>query len=296
MQRTRPSRSGLASAIVYAVCACRMENPDFEDPRGDGPSSTSHVAAAESGTPDDGPSATDDGGSSGSGGHGGEGDVGSTAADDTNGTTGAASPGPVCDAADPDLLQCFDFESLAAASSPDGSSYGHHAQVEGAELVDGPWGRALRVDEMSTVAVVCQPDCTVSGALTIEASVLVTELPATDRAGLLDDDGQHGLFVTARGALRCSAGDGAIEGGAVAVGQWHHVACVYDGRSLVAYVDGSEVAAQPQSGALPPDDGSAVAMANTAPDWDEPLTGTLDRVRVWADARTAEELVAAAES
>ncbi len=98
------------------------------------------------------------------------------------------------------------------------------------------------------------------------------------------------LSVTGAGAVAATVettGSGTVtaSGGTVGTGAWHHVAAVWDGSLLRAYLDGVEVGQQPATGQLTaPTDGIAIGAAA---DGAGPIDGIVDEVRLATTARSA---------
>jgi len=77
----------------------------------------------------------------------------------------------------------------------------------------------------------------------------------------------------------------------VELGRWSHVAAVYDGREMRLCLDGQTVATSGQSGPIDTDDRVPVWIGGNPPGAsDRPFKGTIDEVRVYARALTAQEL------
>jgi hypothetical protein len=213
----------------------------------------------------------------------------------TDASTAVDSTGPPpdvsCDVGDPDLLLCFDFESFADGELVDGSMYGHHASANDVTLVDSPWGRAIATTDATRIAVPCFEDCEAIDALTLEARVRLEAMPAPgQRIGVLDNDLEYAITYSRNDGLRCSTGGGQLTGPELPLGEWVHVACTYDGADIRAYIDGVEVASVNENDVVGGGDPSPIAVANTAPNWNEPFIGALDRVRVWRRVRSATEI------
>ncbi|MCH9687444.1 MAG: LamG domain-containing protein [Deltaproteobacteria bacterium] len=204
-------------------------------------------------------------------------------------TTDDGGPTIGCDPDDSDLRLCLEFEWVSGGVSPDGSANGNDATVINGLVTAGPWDQALEINAGSIVTAPCTSDCQTGQSVTLEAGIRLDVLPE-GRTAVIDDDGQLGLFVTNTGTVSCMGMAGNAEGGLVEAGQWHHVACVYDGQMLRAYVDAVEVAGIPQSGPQPDDDGSAVGVGRDAPSGEDTLDGAIDQVRIWSSARTVDEL------
>jgi hypothetical protein len=249
------------------VVGCLGPNPAFDEPRESG--SGSGVGSAGATTASGGSAESD-------------------AASEVSGGPLDAS----CDAGDPELVLCFDFETLSDDVLVDGSMYGHHATATDVMLVGSPWGRAIATTEASRIEVPCFEECEAMNALTLESRVrLEGPPPMGQRIGVVDNDLEYAITYSGMNGLRCSTGGGSeLTGPELPLGEWVHVACTYDGADIRAYVDGVEVASVAQSGSVGTGDPSPIAVANTAPNWNEPFVGALDRLRVYRRARSAAEI------
>lgn len=258
------------------VVGCLGPNPAFDEPRENGSGSAGSTDATSSTSTTTTLETTS-----------------SEASTDAS-TVGDSTGAPVdvsCDVGDPDLLLCFDFETLAEGELVDGSMYGHHASASDVTLVGSPWGRAIATTDATRIEVACFEDCEANGSLTLEARVRLEAMPPPgQRVGVLDNDLEYAMTYSRNDGLRCSTGGGELEGPELPLGEWVHVACTYDGADIRAYIDGVEVARVSENNAVGSGDPSPIAVANTAPNWNEPFIGALDRVRVWRRARSATEI------
>ena len=78
-----------------------------------------------------------------------------------------------------------------------------------------------------------------------------------------------------------------IQGGTVPLHTWTHVAATYDGTTMALYLDGAEVGTAAASGALQANQEFVVGGASFA---GRNLAGQVDEVRLWQEARTAQQL------
>ncbi len=90
------------------------------------------------------------------------------------------------------------------------------------------------------------------------------------------------MFTTADNGL---AGPDALPAGA-----WSHVATTWDGTTSRLYVNGDEVASRPLSGTAVVSNGALRIGGNAI--WAEWFKGTIDEVRVYNRALSAEQLLA----
>jgi hypothetical protein len=73
--------------------------------------------------------------------------------------------------------------------------------------------------------------------------------------------------------------------GTLAVGQWIHVAAVYDGSAMILYKDGLEVGRRAKTGALATSATTRAAIGRNPQPY-APFDGTIDDVRVYTRALT----------
>lgn len=196
-----------------------------------------------------------------------------------------AAPPRFC-ADDPALIACYEFED----GGTDGSAYGNHATLTDATTEEGMPGDglALSVRDTSLVTVVESASLEIPGPMTVELWVRADAVPpigGNNRAGLIDHNGQWGLFLTSNLEVRCHAGGGpSVTGLAVTLGEWTHLACVYDRVTLQLYQDGVAGPSIDATGANPLTEIDGIRIGQDSPSGD-PLTGMIDQVRIWNVAR-----------
>jgi hypothetical protein len=212
------------------------------------------------------------------------------------GPDAAPPPPPFCTPADTALVACYDFEDPDAPLL-DGSSYGNDgSDVHDVLLVSGPPGRgqALAFSALSVAAVADDASLNLRTAATLELWVRATSLPpAGGRAGLVDNNGQYGLFLAPDGQVRCSMSSSVPIALKVVPGVWTHIACTYDGQTMRMYQDGVPASSTPTS--ITMNDGSADGMrvGANSPSGDV-LDGAIDGLRIYSVARTDEQICRAA--
>lgn len=214
---------------------------------------------------------------------GGDGPPGEDAAID------AVPPVPFCDPADPTLRLCLAFEGTAADGAGAGAVVTELALTFAAGQVGmaGGFAGATRVEVAETPALDVD-------RLTLEAWVRPTTLPGSGRVGIIDDNGEWGLFVQAGGDLRCTPNGGLTISGAVPVGAWTHVACTYDGTTQIVYVDGIERGRLTAVGTLPTNGNQGTSIGGDNPAGPDRWDGLLDQLRVYSEARTPAQICDAA--
>jgi hypothetical protein len=200
---------------------------------------------------------------------------------------GGAGPGPL-DCTSSDLIACFRFEN----DTLDGSLNGHDLTAAGTVgYTSGVDGQAVHIAG-DTVLLTPPTGGWASTAYTVEMWVRPQTAPPV-RAALLDNACCYSMFLQANGSLRCNAGSTQAEGGTVPLGVWSHVACVDDGVTLSAYVDGMLVDTESTSVPVPVTTDTAIGV--DLPRLDERLDGEIDSVRIWSVDLDATQICEAAD-
>ncbi len=165
----------------------------------------------------------------------------------------------------PSLVACWRFEGTVM----DGTANGNHGTV--------------RVPDSASLDA--------QNGLTLETWLWADVLPPAGRAGLVDNEGQYGFFVTSLGELRCTVGGVVISpAGAVTTGPWMHVACSWNGTVARLYKNGAEIANAPIAGTLGKRTNDGLAIGGNSPSGD-PLSGKLDELRIWNVGRDADDIL-----
>ena len=73
-------------------------------------------------------------------------------------------------------------------------------------------------------------------------------------------------------------------------GQWHHIACVYNGSTIKIYIDGIEESSTNATGSISTYSTSLYIGAYSGPTPIGRFDGLIDEVRIWSDERTASEI------
>lgn len=189
-----------------------------------------------------------------------------------------------CDAAETQLVGCFDFEGSVVDASASATPVVTATNVS---FLPGHDGLALegRAPSMVTLAASTVFD---TPSVTIEAWVRPSQLPPVGtRSGVFDLNNRIGVFVQSDGGL--SAHGMASSGGLIAANAWTHIAATDDGATLYLYVNGFVVFA---AGSTPL--GSALGGAEiggNSPSGDR-FVGLIDGLRVYSVARSAGDIAA----
>jgi serine/threonine-protein kinase len=210
--------------------------------------------------------------------------------------------------ADPALVAWWRFDDRSGPTAADSTRFRNHGKLMNAAAWGaGKLGGALSLDgDQSYVHVPPSPSLDATTAqLTVAAwaqrpgfqpsyRLLVSRQKGTDDAnhywlGLVG--GQCGFAVdTTQGSREAS-------GYKAPIGEWFHLAGTYDGTTIRLYLNGSEVASRPHSGALA-FDGRPVSIGADLYDAEgsiqEEFKGLIDDVRIYSRALSAAEVAALA--
>jgi hypothetical protein len=212
------------------------------------------------------------------------------------GSADAAPLAAPCEADEPSLAACYRFEAAAAPVQPhDESGNGNDGVAAGVTFVAGRpgAGQAIVTSATSSVRVPDSDSLDPADALTLEVWIRPTALPVSGRAGLVDNNGQYGLFVASTGEVRCAIGSNVLVGLDVPTGNWTHLACTFDGATIALYQDGRPVVNADSDERLVTSRTDGLAIGQNSPDGD-PFDGAIDDVRIWSSARSAAQICAAA--
>lgn len=202
-------------------------------------------------------------------------------------------PGVFCDAAnEPALVACWEFENDLLDGSGDGNT-GTSTGASAVTFVAGQTGLAADLTATTHISVADSASLTPT-SITIEGWIAPTMLPPSGRMGIIDNDGQYGLFLQTTG-LSCTVSVAVTVTVAITPGIFQHVACTHDATTGVArvYVAGIEVGTTAGGGALGGGNSNGSAIGGNSPTGD-PLVGRIDQLRVWNVARTAQQICTAA--
>jgi Concanavalin A-like lectin/glucanases superfamily len=201
---------------------------------------------------------------------------------------------PFCDPTNPDLIACYRFEDPAAPVH-DESMYANEGTASAVVSLDGPpgHGQAIGFVPTSVASVPDAPSLNCTTSITMELWVRPHSLPAT-RSGLLDNDGQYGLFLGPDGSVRCAISSTVPIALSLKLDQWTHVACTYDGQAIRLYQDGKLASTTMTSVVLGTGSMNGMRLGMNSPDNDV-LDGAIDDVRLWRVARSDAQICAAAD-
>ncbi len=201
-----------------------------------------------------------------------------------------------CDRNDPSLRLCVDFDGAIADRSATAAAVAA-SQVTPMERGDDP---AIALSETSTMHVRESDALDIQGGLALDMWIQPAGRPPTGEGfWILDNNTQYAASFRDTGAVRCVVAGQVVNSAPVPDdGEFHHVACTYDGAKLKVFVDGDVskcldlVAEIPTTGIDGLAIGANLSGTDEAPVFNEPFVGGIDDVRVWA--RSALDVCAAA--
>lgn len=197
------------------------------------------------------------------------------------------------DCASENLIVQYLFEQSLRDATPYGNDVTSFSDVR---YEPGVVGDALVLGPNSVATLPRSASLELSDAVTVELWVQPSAMPPSGgRAGLLDDDGRYGLFLSPLGELRCVAGGATVSGGELTLDAWAHVACVLDASTVTLWQDGLVRAQVPRGGNLTTPGQYPLVIGGNSPSGDR-FEGLLDNLRIWREARSPAQLSRAAQT
>ena len=181
----------------------------------------------------------------------------------------------------------------------DSSSFGNHGTIHGAtwaNLETGKW--ALSFGSENDYVDCGNPNSLrITNAITLEAWIKADDVtgsraiigkwwsgPIEGSYLLIIEGGMYKMYIIDGEAVH-GAGGGTPE-----VGVWHHVVGTFDGFVIKIYVDGSEVGSTDYAGAIKDTDYKVGIGSFYGDAWRHGFDGTIDEVRIYNRALTADEI------
>lgn len=220
-------------------------------------------------------------------------------------TTGPITTGPALDMGGPAPVTCPSDQALVACYLfddgwdgdilIDGAPDGLHGEMSGATEVPGRRGSAAATAELTTIAVAA-PQLARSAAWSVSAWVRPTAYPAGPRSGVLDRNGDYGVFVLQSGVAHCGGVPGLAGTTQLPLGTWSHITCVWEEPTAVRlYVDGA-LEAQSDWNPLTPPPGEPLVIGNDSPPTaEQALIGAVDEIMLWRKLLTPTDICAIAD-
>jgi len=203
-------------------------------------------------------------------------------------------PRPVCSATDPSLAACYDFNADSGNTVIDGSANTNDGVSTNASYDTGIEGSAIVLAGNGQVIVADHDSLDPAGAFTLEAWILPDTIPGSGRWGIIDKDGQYGMFLNSSAQIYCIVvGSGSTTVGPITAGVWTHVACVFDGDSMLVYINGSPLS-EASAAAASNTGGAQLYLGANSPGGGDHFSGRIDGVRLWTLGLTPEEVCWAA--
>lgn len=200
------------------------------------------------------------------------------------------------------LVAAYGFEEVSGATVVDASGKGNHGQKQYTKrITNGRFGKALSLDGVSSLITVNDSDSLdLTTGMTLEAWVYNTATTADWGALLWKDttDGKDGVYYLygtspSYGPFAGLGSSQDVTGTAnFPTNTWVHLAATYDGQYQRLYVNGEQVSARAQQGAISKSTGVLRIGADTwAGDWGDCFKGYIDEVRIYNRALTPQEVI-----
>ncbi len=196
------------------------------------------------------------------------------------------------------LMAAYAFNEGSGTTVADASGNGNTGTISGATwTTQGKYGGALDFNGTSSlVAIPASTSLNVSSAMTLEAWVYPTAAQSGWRTIMQRQTDAYFLNASNSGGPLWPSGGGTLGGSTVyasagsplALATWTHVALTYDGSMLRLYVNGTQVASAPQSGAIQTNT-NPLRIGGNVP-YGEYFQGRIDEARVYNRALTAGEV------
>jgi hypothetical protein len=201
---------------------------------------------------------------------------------------------------DETMVLCLSFDEDRGNVAKDSSEYGNDGKIDGAEWVDGKFGKALDFDGAGGDVVVV-PDAPelllLDGGTLMAWSYIRTGAGHASWPRIMIKAPDNGGTSAGYDFLFDRAGGYAVRFCVVAceshfpmeTDSWHHVAVTFDGSTINKYVDGENVAELPQPGPTVNSSGNDLHIGNGAA-IDRPFDGIHDEIRIFNRALEADEI------
>ena len=198
-----------------------------------------------------------------------------------------------------ELVLHLSFDELAGDVAKDLSEFGNDASFKGSpKLIDGVFGKALEFDGKTSGQIADHASLDIVDGITIEFWALVKGGEAIQSGvekGTAWVSGLYNLAALYNGGtilqffdLPDGCNDENI-GPSIQDGEWHFLACTWDGDDILLYIDGELEADMPCKGELKPNDDPLFIGARGGSG--RFLTGALDEIKMYNYALTKDELL-----
>jgi hypothetical protein len=201
-----------------------------------------------------------------------------------DGGSGSIIPPPgvgrTCAFPAPELRLCYEFDDgVLTPTVRDGSNAQLDADASGLIATmrsTTPPDPAVTIDSGSSISVHENPDLDIGPAITLEAWIR----PAAYHAStIIENTGQYKMTINDAGFIGCAMAGKETHSfttASVPPGEWHHIACTFDGMHVSVYVDGTTHDCEKDTSPMLSKTGSSGTQI--APDFE----GGIDGVRIYA--------------
>ena len=195
------------------------------------------------------------------------------------------------------LVAAYGFDEGSGTTTVDGSGNGNTGSLASTLWsTGGRFGGALSFNgNSSRVNIADSASLRLTTGMTLEAWVRPSALADWATVIIKERTGWYAgaLYATTDNGRPSghvyTTGDRELRGpSGIPVGAWTHLATTYNGSSLALYVNGTQVASSPATGAIIANIGALRIGGNSI--WYEPFNGLIDEVRIYSRALSASEI------
>lgn len=187
------------------------------------------------------------------------------------------------------LIACYLFDEPADVLL-DSSAFGWNGLMTEVMFSPGRHGSAAQTTTSSLIHGDSQAGPKGGGELTMMAWIRVLAL-SDDRSGVLNRNGDYGLFVTPQGIPECTGGGLSLQSPVpIELDVWTHLACTRSQGTTSIYVDGVLMKMAAQAAPTPPAQASFNIANDGTPTPSTAFVGEIDEVLLWSRALAADEL------
>ncbi len=220
----------------------------------------------------------------------------------SHGAAEGAASGPLEPAAvDRPLVAHWSFDEAFGSACRDRGPGDCDASPErgaaGLRRVQGLFGGAMRFSGRHMLRVPKKPEFGEMPGIALSAWVMPTEFEKYNEIFRKDDEDHRVLFSFQEEGTILSLGldvggyaecDAEIDPALLLDGRWHHCAATFDGRHMRVYLDGKELRSIERPGKITA--GGPAPGCIGSSDGGECFQGTIDELRIFADALSADEI------
>jgi chitodextrinase len=200
----------------------------------------------------------------------------------------------------PGLVAAYGFEESAGSQVADASGHGNTGNITNATWTTGRFGSALLFNGNGMVTINDAPELRLTTAMTLSAWVNPSQVASAWRDIIYKGNDVYFLEgMSEPNAVPAAGGKFGTTGESVAVtygtsplpvGVWTHLALTWDGATLRLYVNATQVASQPQTGALDVSTNPLEIGGDST--FNQHFHGSIDEVRVYNVALTQPQIQA----